>query len=429
MTLVVWSCPTCNSSSEVDHEDLQFVTCVQCELEGIPRRTEPRFKPCKHLSEQQRFIGCPGCGGSRIKVFGCDQFGECTIGKRLTGVACCNDGDVPCGRYTKDTKIRVGFVAVCHSRVGGTETWHRTLIPILMRQPNIHVVGFASTESNGGPVSSMGCPVRHGMPAAKELANSVDVLIEWASGKPSSLFNGERPAVITMHHGDVSNGWSKKMLSKRRRLADIVCCVNPDVAEEMKGDGFKACYIPNPVNDLSLPRQLAHHGRPIILWVGRISPEKRPNMAVDIARLMPDADFRIIGNGTIPRLPPNVTMVGERESPWDELSRASVLIGTSTEEGFGYAIAEAMLASVPVVATPRGIAAHNDICSTVTLDSRPEDWEEEIRYVLSATEEPYRQKLLRDARQFVIDNHDTRKVAAAWVALIEELAECKNTTL
>lgn len=50
----------------------------------------PASAACTHRGGELRRVGCASCGGNvQIKVLSCDIHGECTIGKRLAGVACC----------------------------------------------------------------------------------------------------------------------------------------------------------------------------------------------------------------------------------------------------------------------------------------------------------------------------------------------------
>lgn len=48
---------------------------------------------CIHRSEQHtRLVLCPSCGGTKtkIKVFGCSQYGECALTDRVPNVAVCS---------------------------------------------------------------------------------------------------------------------------------------------------------------------------------------------------------------------------------------------------------------------------------------------------------------------------------------------------
>ncbi len=55
--------------------------------------------PCEHLLEVVRLAQCDTCCGKgkvRLKVFGCEALGECTLGKQLDDVVCC----VTCEQYS-----------------------------------------------------------------------------------------------------------------------------------------------------------------------------------------------------------------------------------------------------------------------------------------------------------------------------------------
>jgi len=101
-----------------------------------------------------------------------------------------------------------------------------------------------------------------------------------------------------------------------------------------------------------------------VLWVGRISKVKRPEMVLDIARMIPDVSFDIVGAPdqedeysrclyqTAQKLP-NVTFHGRlpRERMPDMFQSASLLCCTSSWEGFPNTFLEAWSCGVPVVST------------------------------------------------------------------------------
>ena len=55
--------------------------------------------PCGKLGGANgRKVPCKPCGGKvELKLFVCEEFGECTTAKPVEGVACC----VGCGRYSE----------------------------------------------------------------------------------------------------------------------------------------------------------------------------------------------------------------------------------------------------------------------------------------------------------------------------------------
>jgi glycosyltransferase involved in cell wall biosynthesis len=103
---------------------------------------------------------------------------------------------------------------------------------------------------------------------------------------------------------------------------------------------------------------------PRVLWVGRFSPQKRPELLLELAALCPEVPFEVVGGragdgvyaaGLVSRAEalPNVTLHG-----WvrpDEVGafydRASVLLCTSPVEGFPNTFLEAWSRGVPTVST------------------------------------------------------------------------------
>ncbi|MFQ5732191.1 MAG: hypothetical protein ACE5KM_09570 [Planctomycetaceae bacterium] len=57
--------------------------------------------PCRHQGEHLRVQQCRSCAGSvRLKVFACPLHDECTIGKTISGIACCT----LCDDYERNTE-------------------------------------------------------------------------------------------------------------------------------------------------------------------------------------------------------------------------------------------------------------------------------------------------------------------------------------
>ena len=98
-----------------------------------------------------------------------------------------------------------------------------------------------------------------------------------------------------------------------------------------------------------------------VIWVGRISPEKRLEWLLDIAQSLPDIRFEVAGrpDSDEPELlaraatVPNVSMLGAvaRERMPDVYRGALCLLNTSSFEGFPNTFLEAWSQGVPVVAT------------------------------------------------------------------------------
>jgi len=108
-----------------------------------------------------------------------------------------------------------------------------------------------------------------------------------------------------------------------------------------------------------------------VLWVGNIRPRKRPEMALEVAALVGDAHFTLVG-GPVPGVEDlfervqaraaalaNVTLAGHvpHERVHEFYQRASLLLHTSASEGFPNVFLEAWGYGLPVVSTfdPDGV--------------------------------------------------------------------------
>jgi glycosyltransferase involved in cell wall biosynthesis len=103
---------------------------------------------------------------------------------------------------------------------------------------------------------------------------------------------------------------------------------------------------------------------PRVLWVGRFSPQKRPELLLELAALCPELPFDVVGGqagdgayatglAARARALPNVTLHGwmAPDEVGAHYDRASVLLCTSPVEGFPNTFLEAWSRGVPTVST------------------------------------------------------------------------------
>ena len=127
---------------------------------------------------------------------------------------------------------------------------------------------------------------------------------------------------------------------------------------ERWGRNSTTLYPPCPVDlydNLRIPK------RDLVITVGRIAPEKRMGIFLEIARRIPAVDFAIVGSISTERrsyyeslraeAPSNVSfIVSPLRKVREVLGRAKVYVHTALNEHFGITIVEAMSAGcVPVV--------------------------------------------------------------------------------
>jgi glycosyltransferase involved in cell wall biosynthesis len=95
--------------------------------------------------------------------------------------------------------------------------------------------------------------------------------------------------------------------------------------------------------------------RPQVFWAGRWVRQKRPALLLEVARLMPDVDFRVWGESMGRRrseVPPNLVLEGAyghiSEIP---LAEADVWLYTSGWDGVPSQLLEVAVTGIPIVGT------------------------------------------------------------------------------
>ncbi len=294
--------------------------------------------------------------------------------------------------------LRVGFVAACYTEVGGTETFHQTLIPRLS-----NVVGFATAERIGGNRDTLGVPCASGVGAINSLAAQCDVIVSWAVDWAQL----DRPKrLISVHHGSSTD---IDILDSVLQGDEIVC-VSEATADHLRSKTTKPVhYIPNAADPARIVARNAIDlpAKKLCVWLHRFAADKRPELAIEIARHLPDdwhmvlagGGQKLVGNDRVTILPP--------AHPGDLLTRASCFLSTSKFDGFGLSVAEAIEAGVPVVSSPAGIATEPGLATIVEHDASPQEWADAI--VLAAAQAT-RPKL---PAEYQLDRH-----ISAWARVV-----------
>jgi glycosyltransferase involved in cell wall biosynthesis len=128
---------------------------------------------------------------------------------------------------------------------------------------------------------------------------------------------------------------------------------------------------PDPPNDAPVPGE-----RRRILWVGRISPEKRPHLLLDVIRQLPGHAVDVVGDANADTAYARGFRQQAQNHPFlvlhgrisnETLARmygeAFLLVGTSETEGFPITFIEAWSRGIPVVSTfdPDGVIRANGL--------------------------------------------------------------------
>lgn len=128
-----------------------------------------------------------------------------------------------------------------------------------------------------------------------------------------------------------------------------------------------------------------NNSRKIILAIARISSQKRFDLFIDIAKLLPQYNFVWIGNKTTPEnLPENVLCMGEVPAAGRYYSICDLCILPSNYEGLPMTIIEAMSYSKPVVASNVGGISEIiiDDVNGYALENNAKLFAEKISYIL-----------------------------------------------
>jgi glycosyltransferase involved in cell wall biosynthesis len=155
---------------------------------------------------------------------------------------------------------------------------------------------------------------------------------------PSFVYFGTRPAALSARRADAIQVPARFLQAKVRRLYGL--SVDPH-------------YAPMPFDD---PIDEAKSPSPLVAFVGRIVPRKRPEIVIDLAQRFPKVSFVIVGGGSdsdyaghVHRRAAavaNVTFTdfidqAAEQTLFSYLSKAWVLINTSAREGLPLTFIEA----------------------------------------------------------------------------------------
>ncbi len=169
-----------------------------------------------------------------------------------------------------------------------------------------------------------------------------------------------------------------------------------------------------------------------VVWVGRLSRIKRPEMFIEIARTTPDVSFEIVGapdreddySSSLRRMAellPNLKLRGRvtRERMAAVYRGASALCCTSESEGFPNTFLEAWGHGLPVVSTfdPDDLIASRELGLVVT---DVESSRSALRKL--AGDRELRRTISENARKFFLENHTIESVMPQFEEVFLEVA-------
>jgi len=257
----------------------------------------------------------------------------------------------------------LGMISTCFHNVGGAETFSRSLFA------NVHeyVTGLAILTEPVG--SCLDIPMYRGESAVEELCKSSDIVLCWGfvDGLRKAFEANPNCRLVAVHHGSLASSWANDIFKQQLEILGDGIAVNQHVAWH-----FGVPYLPNPVVDHGVRRAPRMQGPRRILWNHRWSGEKRPELVLEIAKHLPYDYEMLVSAPKHATLPPNCINIGQNIDNTALLADSDVFLSTASQEAFGYSLAEAVLALVPIVCGPYGIGT--EVASKIVDSDDPKAW-------------------------------------------------------
>lgn len=334
--------------------------------------------------------------------------------------------------FKRSDGINVGFIQSDLARVGGIETWIRTLTN---RLASVNVVGVVATESRPMYVDGIKCKSGQGISSAINLCEACDVVVVSNEPKLQLILQPKRKhKTIYVHHGDENCMFSNKYVDSQIEYIDALACVNPIVAAEADHRGVfqRVQYIANaPDIERTRPRVSREKvrfevGIPqdelVILYSGRFSEEKGFSQVKAIAKLLPNGVTMVAMGGDLTHSDiPRLKFVGQQSHPGNWYHAADVAISPSINEGSGLGMLEIVLAGLPLIATRKGVVAeHQELARIVRDEATASEW---INHIFSDLRDPSEQARRCDsAIDIVNQNYPVDRFIQSWEKLIVDTA-------
>ena len=216
-----------------------------------------------------------------------------------------------------------------------------------------------------------------------------------------------------------------------------VVCASP--APKLAAERAPAAYgldvvpelLPNPLPPME---PAARTAEPTVAVLGRLDPIKRPWVAVEVARRLPEAQFLLLGRNHFDGpgswqpsdLPPNVRLLGHLDggAKRELLQSSWALLNTSIHEGLPISFQEALAAGVPIVALldPERVVSRFGVY-VGEFDGDGLDGIEPLADGLGRllTDEPLRQRLGAAGRDWAISTHGPERFASTLVRQLRRL--------
>lgn len=211
-------------------------------------------------------------------------------------------------------------------------------------------------------------------------------------------------------------------LRRRYRLAQ------GDVTTIAKGIDLDAWPAPDDEGRVEARRVLDIAAEAVVVgFVGALSAEKRPALAMQAAMAVPGCMLLVAGDGPLraeiesaaSSHGARVRFLGETDDPRDVYLASDVILSTSATEGVPGVLVEAALCEVPCVASHVGGVAQvvrSGTTGFIVDDMTPNGFTLALTGAIAE-----RDRMGRAAREVALEEFDIGPVAARWLELVEKI--------
>lgn len=195
--------------------------------------------------------------------------------------------------------------------------------------------------------------------ALRRLAAGADIV--HAHGlRAGALAPTTRPLVVSWHNALLSGSRIGRLLERHTaRRADVTLAASDDLARTALAAGgrdVRRCPVAAP--ELTGTGRDPGLGRPLVLAVGRLHPQKGYDVLIAALPLLGDAVVAVAGagplRGELERAAPQIRWLGHREDVADLYAAADVVVLPSVWEARSLTAQEALRAGRPLVASDVG---------------------------------------------------------------------------
>lgn len=269
----------------------------------------------------------------------------------------------------RDVRVLAGAVQAGECEYGDLRAWRAHIV---------RVPGLGRSVRATGDLRALGFLVRELRRSRPDIVHT-HTAKAGVLGRVAAAGAGVPLRVHTFHghllHGYFGAGRTQAVVGAERLLArrtTALVAVGRRVRDELleAGIGRPEQYVvippcvvlPEPPGQADARNRLGlDRSRPVAAFVGRLVPIKRPDRLLEVARLMPDVQFLVAGDGPLgPQLRAaagaNVRFLGWRGDAETVWAAADVAILTSDNEGMPVTLIEAAMCGVPAVTTDAGSA-------------------------------------------------------------------------